>query len=202
MTVESAHDPDVELPADFADHLATVGNLDGIPETLVEYWSTFADHLGANDQTITPEDLYSDPPTRHEVHVDDRIRYSPCVLDALTAAMIEPQQPVTVRSVDPVTGTPVTFTVGDEHLSVTPSDAVVSFGIAATIPRLESTDVSIFEWMLDAERPSISRAFCRFINAFESPATYDRWAEANDGESISIQPAAAAELIRQFIDRP
>jgi hypothetical protein len=74
-----------------------------------DYWARFAEQLAASDETIEPEDLYTEDPTRHEVHVDGQIRYSPCILDALGAAVMEAQDPVTVRSVDPVTRTPAIF---------------------------------------------------------------------------------------------
>lgn len=200
MAPDSKTDARIDLPSEFADHLAAVGNLETAPETVGECWSKFADQLEASDQTIEPEGLYVEKPTRHEVRVDDRIKYSPCVLDALTAAVLEAQHPVTVRSVDPVTATPVTFTVRNETMSVAPEDAVVTFGIAPTIPELESSDESVFSWMLRAGTPNVSTAFCQYINAFESRETYDRWQAATDGKTVPMQPAAAEALIRQYVD--
>lgn len=201
MAPDSTTPDRIELPSDFADHLAAVGNLDSAPETLAEYWAQFADRLEATDHTIEPGDLYTAEPTRHEVHVNDRIQYSPCVLDALTAAVLEAQHPVSVRSVDPVTGTPVRFTVEAESIRVTPESAVVTFGIASAIPALEESDESIFSWMLRAETPSLTAAFCLYINAFESEATYEQWATETDGKTIPVQPAAAEALIRQYVER-
>lgn len=200
MASDSRTDHRIDLPADFAEHLARVGNLETAPETLTEYWAQFADQLEESGQTIEPSDLYTDEPTRHEVRVDGRIQFSPCVLDAMTAAVLEPQNSVTVRSVDPVTGAPVTFTVGDETSSVTPGTAVVTFGIAATIQELESNNEPIFDWMLQAESASVTTAFCQYINAFESSDTYDRWAAETDGKTVPVQPAAAEALIRQHLD--
>lgn len=200
MAPDSRTDHRIDLPPDFAEHLTEVGNLESVPETMAQYWVQFADQLEESGHTIEPSDLYTDEPTRHEVRVDDRIQYSPCVLDAMTAAVLEPQTPVTVRSVDPVTGTPVTFTVGDKTMDVSPGTAVVTFGIAATIPDLESSDESIFEWMLRAESTSVTTAFCQYINAFESSDTYDRWAAETDGKTVPVQPAAAEALIRQYLD--
>lgn len=200
MAAETPNDDRIALPADFADHLAAVGNLDTTPETMADYWSQFADQLAASDHTIAPGDLYTDEPTRHEVHVDDRIEYSPCVLDALTAAVLEAQGSVKVRSVDPVTRTPIRFTVDEDSLAVTPDSAVVTFGIAPSIPALEGSDDSIFGWMLGAETADVRTAFCQYINAFESEETYEQWAETSDGETIPLQPAYAVALIRRYVD--
>lgn len=189
----------IDLPPDFAAHLAAVSNLETSPETMAEYWSMFAEQLAASDKTIEPEDLYTENPTRHEVHVNDHIHYSPCVLDALGAAVMEAQNPVTVRSVDPVTRTPVTFTVEDETVTVTPEDAVITFGIASTLPELESTDESVFDWIFQEGTPGVTDAFCQYINAFESTDTYQQWAAETDGKTVLIQPESVGTLIRRYV---
>ncbi|MFC4452028.1 MULTISPECIES: organomercurial lyase [Halorussus] len=199
MGTEPQTDDRIDLPPDFADHLAAVGNFETPPETMDDYWARFAEQLAASDQTIEPEDLYTENPTRHEVRVNDHIRYSPCILDALGAAVMEDQDPVTVRSVDPVTGTPVTFTVDDGTVDVTPEEAVITFGIAATIPELEDSDETIFSWMLQAETPSLTNTFCQYINAFESADTYEQWAAETDGETVPFQPAAVGTLVRRYV---
>jgi hypothetical protein len=161
MGTESRTDDRIDLPADFADHLAAVSNLESPPDTMGDYWELFAEELATSDQTIEPEDLYTEDPTRHEVPVNGQIRYSPCVLDALGAAVMEDQDPVTLRSVDPVTKRPVTFTVDDGTVDITPEEAVIAFGIAGTIPELEDSDETIFSWMMQAETPSLTNAFCQ-----------------------------------------
>jgi hypothetical protein len=200
MRTDSKTDDRIDLPTAFAEHLGAVSNLEKTPETLAEYWSTFADQAEASDHKIEAEDLHTENPTRHEVHVNDRIRYSPCVLDALVAAVMEAQNPVTVRSVDPVTSTPVTFTVGNDTVEVTPEDAVITFGIASTIPELESSDTSIFNWIIQADTESVSDAFCQFINAFESSETYEQWVTETEGKTVPIRPKSAGVLIRQHLD--
>lgn len=200
MGTEPQTDDRIDLPPDFADHLAAVSNLETSPETMGDYWARFAEQLAASDQTIEPADLYTEDPTRHEVRVNGQVRYSPCVLDALGAAVMETQDPVTVRSVDPVTRTPITFTVDDGAVDVTPEDAVITFGIAATIPELEDSDETIFSWMLRAETPTLTKTFCQYINAFESVDTYEQWAAGTDGKTLPFQPAAVETLTRRYVD--
>ena len=200
MGTEPDSDDSIVLPPDFADHLAAVSNLSTPPETIGDYWAKFAEQLAASDQTIEPEDLYTENPTRHEVRVDGQIRHSPCILDALGAAVMEDQNPVTVRSVDPVTKTPITFTVDDETVDVTPDEAVITFGIASTVPELEDTDEIIFSWMLQTETPSLTNAFCQYINAFESADSYEQWAADTDGKTVPFQPAAVGTLTRRYVD--
>lgn len=193
-------DDSIVLPPDFADHLAAVSNLNTPPETMGDYWTKFAEQLAASDQTIEPEDLYTAEPTRHEVRVNGQIRYSPCILDALGAAVMEHQDPVTVRSVDPVTKTPIMFTVNNETVDVTPEEAVITFGIASTIPELEDSDEIIFSWMLETEMPTLTNVFCQYTNAFESTDTYEQWAAETDGETVPFQPAVVGTLTRRHVD--
>lgn len=150
IAIEPASDTGdgIDRPTDFADHLAAVSTLDHPPDTPAEYWSRFGARLATSEYTLTAEDLYTAEPTRHEVHVDDRVRYSPCVLDTLSAGTMESEAPVTVRSVDPVTNAPVRVTVRDDSIDVTPEDAVITFGVASSIPELESSDETSFGWML------------------------------------------------------
>lgn len=200
MGTESDADDSIVLPPDFAEHLAAVSNLETTPDTMGEYWAKFAEQLAVSDQTIDPEYLYTEEPTRHEAHVNGKIRYSPCVLDALGAAVMEDQDSVTVRSVDPVTKTPITFTVTNETVDVTPEEAVITFGIASTIPELEDSDETIFSWMLQTETPTLTNVFCQYINAFESTETYEQWAAETDGETVPFQPAAVGTLTRRYVD--
>ena len=200
MVTDPDTDDRIDLPSDFADHLATVSNLETPPETMGDYWARFAEQLRASDQTIEPADLYTEDPTRHETHVNSQIQYSPCILDALGAAVMEEQNPVTVRSVDPVTRTAITFTVDDSTVDVTPTDAVITFGIAETIPELEDSDEPIFSWMLQAETPTLTDTFCQYINAFESAHTYEQWAAETDGKTVTFQPAFVGTLIRRYVD--
>lgn len=199
MGTEPTTEDRIDLPPDFADHLAAVSNLETPPETMAEYWSVFAEQLAASDKTIEPKDLYTENPTRHEVRVNDRIHYSPCVLDALGAAVMEAQNPVTVRSVDPVTRTPVTFTVEDETVAVTPEDSVITFGITSSLPELESSDESAFDWIFQEATPAVTDVLCQYINAFESTDTYQQWAAETDGKSVPIQPESVGTLIRRYV---
>ncbi len=198
MATESTPDDPIELPTAFADHLVTVGNLASAPRTVSELFAMFADELSASDGTIDAADMYTEQPTRHAVHLTDRVRYSPCVLDALTAAMLEPQDPLTVRSIDPITDRPVTFTVTGESVDVDPAGALIAFGIARTIPDL-GPDESVVAWILRDDAEGVEAAFCQHINAFESTETYEKWRAESDAETVPIRPAVIDSLIGQYV---
>lgn len=57
METESYTDDRIDLPPDFANHLAAASNPETSSETMSESWSRFAEQLAASDQTIEPADL-------------------------------------------------------------------------------------------------------------------------------------------------
>lgn len=172
-TDQSTTDDSVELPSDFVEHMATVTDLDASATTLEEWWEAAAEQYSAEDITVGLSDLYSETPTRHEVHVNGRVRYAHCALDALEAAVIEEQGPVPVRSIDPVTGTPVTFTVRDDSVEVSPEGALICFGSSIDPEAVEDVG-SLAAWSVQDDMSEVKESVCRYTNAFESEETYER----------------------------
>lgn len=180
----------IELPSDFAEHLAETFGWQDAPETLWEWWRREGEVMSGNDLTPAADDFYRETPTRHEVHVDGRVRYVPCALDALSAAAMEAGD-ATARSVDPATGAPVTVEF-DDAVDVTPGGAVISIGSAPApdLPDLDPYD-SMIECAVDLDDDVFVENFCAFGNAFESEESYARWEAEADGETF---PAGAEEV--------
>jgi len=190
-------DEGIQLPPDFAEHAATVSGLDAPPATLEEWWTKVLEQFSAGDHTVELADLYSEAPTRHEVHVNDRIRYSYCVLDALAAAVMEAQATVTVRSIDPVAGTPVIFTVGDASMEVSPEDALVCYGSSVNAADVEAVG-SLAAWSVQDDKSEVQAAVCQYTNAFESETTYEQWASETESVTAPIPPAKVVPLIQKL----
>ena len=186
-----------ELPADFAEHAATLTDMDTPPTTLEEWWTTTADQYSANDLTVGFEDLYSKVPTRHEVQVNGRIRYANCAMDALMAALMEEQATVTVRSIDPVAATPVTITVTDDAVEVSLEGALICFGMDLDPADVEAVG-SLAEWSLQDDKDEIRNAVCQYTNAFESEETYEQWASATNCVSAPLPPANVVPLLQKL----
>lgn len=201
--------------------IETVGRLFDIeagPEQLTE---AFLDQ----GVTIEASDYFLDEDTRHEVHLEDAVEHVPCVADALQVAVLVDQEPVTVRSIDPVTETPVTFEVGADSLDVDPATHVVSIGVneelvealpegtdvisfTATVlgnrdlePALESR-AAICEGPMDADLAEVRALGCAYINAFESQATYQEWARDVDGVTVAVKAGAIMPGTRAFVASP
>lgn len=192
-------DASIELPDAFADHVATTSGLESPPETLEEWWMAVLDQFAANDLCVDRTDLYSETPTRHEVRVAGRIRYAYCVLDALAAAVMEDQPIVEVRSIDPVTGTPVTFTVRDDGVDVSPESAWICYGSRVDAEAVEAAG-SFAAWAVQDDKREVRDAVCTYTNAFESEETYEQWAAETDSVTAPLPPAGTVRLIQSFTD--
>lgn len=85
-------------------------------------------------------------------------------------------------------------------MDVTPEDAVITFGIASVIPELEASDESIFSWIFQEDTPSVTDAFCRYINAFESSDTYAQWDAETNAKTVPARPGSVGRLIQRYVD--
>ncbi|QIO25275.1 organomercurial lyase [Haloarcula sp. JP-L23] len=188
----------IELPTDFAEHVATVSRLDEPPSTLEEWWTELLDQFSELDRGVTLADLYSESPNRHEVHVNDRVRYTYCAMDALAAAVMEAQSVVRVRSVDPVSGTPVWFTVSDGSVAVSPEGALVCYGSTIDVQDVEAAG-SLAEWAVQDDKDEIQAAVCQYTNAFESEVTYEQWASETGSATAPLPPANLVPLLQKFL---
>lgn len=190
-------DEGIELPTDFAEHAATVSGLDAPPATLEEWWTAVFEQFSESGQTVELTDLYSEEPTRHEVHVNDRVQYSYCVVDALGAAVMEEQATVTVRSIDPVTGTPVTFTISDSSMEASPEGALVCYGSSVDAADVEAVG-SFAAWSMQEDHSAVEAAVCQFTNAFESEATYEQWASKSESVTAPFPPVKVVGLMQKL----
>ena len=196
-TDQSTTDEPIELPSDFADHMAAVSGLDAPPATLEEWWTAGAEQYSAEGITVGLADLYSDTPTRHEVHVNDRVQYTHCALDALEAAIIVDQSPVTVRSIDPVTGTPVTITVSDDSVEVSSEGALICFGSTIDPEDLEAAG-SLAAWSVQDDKSEVKASVCQYTNAFESETTYEEWASQTESVTAPMPPKKVVPYLRDL----
>lgn len=188
----------IDLPAEFAEHVAIVTGLQAPPATWEEWWTAVTEQFAESDRVLELGDLYSEAPTRHEVHVNDGIEYAHCVADALMAAVMEGDSPVTVRSRDPVTATTVRIEIDDGGVAVSPEDAVICFGSQIDPGDIEAAG-SLADWSLQDDKSEVVMAVCRHTNAFESEASYEQWVSETESVSAPIPPERFVALARQML---
>ncbi|QIO25273.1 organomercurial lyase [Haloarcula sp. JP-L23] len=138
------------------------------------------------------ETLCTTETSRHEAIIDGEPLYFHCVLDALVVPFLrEADDPVTIRSESPASGTVVEIQAGQDSLTVEPPDAVMSFGVAADVeaPAADDVDLSLgYEW------------FCPYTNAFPTDAEYEEWAAKTDAVTMAIPMDVAHQLARDIPD--
>lgn len=185
------------MPTDFVEYAADLTGLDEPPTTLEEWWMAVLDQYEENDVAVGLSDLYSESPTRHEVRVGGRVRYTYCAMDALQAAVMEDQASVRVRSVDPVSATPVTFTVDDDGVDVSPEGALLCFGMSLTPEDVEVVG-SLAEWSVQDDKDAIQTGVCQYTNAFESEETYETWAAETESVHAPLPPENVVPLLKKL----
>lgn len=196
---------------DLAEHVVATSEPGTPRETLARLFgegqagpTPVADQFAEHDITLDVQDFFLTEETRHELQFADRVEYIPCVADALQAAVLVDHEPATVRSVDPVSDTPVTFEVGSEAIEVTPRDHVISIGAAETV--VDDRDLVAFTVSAlgsgedTAPGPGALRELgCQYINAFESVATYREWAADVDAVTVAVPAEPLMPAIHRFL---
>lgn len=165
---------DRELPPELADRFARVG-LAAAPTTFGEWIALAGSSLASADVSLGLDAMCTTDRDRHEATIEGETRYFHCVLDTLLLPFVV-DGPVTVRSESPSSGEVVEIRVSRDGVTVSPEDAVMSFGIAADVD--ERADHAV-----DSELAY--ETFCPYVNAFASRQEYEAWADAT-GDAVTV----------------
>lgn len=178
---------DAELPADVR---ATLGRFLGVTsvETLGE-WVTEVRHRTGG--AISVDDLCHAPePTDHYGVVDGEVHYFRCFYDAVILAALT-ETPVEIHTEGP-SGTVIEATaVGTTGLTVTPADAVFSFGVSEAVEPPSSGE---------ATNEDVYRAVCPYVRAFPNPGAYERWAVTAPAATVATPLRGATELAARLVE--
>ena len=184
--------PEREIPPTVADQLQTAFALPRPPATLGDWVTITSAVVEDVGLTVGMETLCTTKISPHEAIINGEPLYFHCVLDALVVPFLrEADDPVTIRSESPASGTVVDIQAGQDSLTVEPPDAVMSFGVAADVeaPDTDDVDQSLgYEW------------FCPYTNAFPSDAEYEEWASKTDAVTMAIPIDVAHQLASDISD--
>lgn len=159
------------LPADVANAFQEMTGRDAPPETLAGGITAVESMLEGDGFMISVDQMYQPAETRHRIRFEDRTEHVPCVLDALIAGLLVEASPVEVRSVPPNGEHPVHLSINGSHVSMDPSTAVFSWGIAASDIQNSDPEAAV------TDDGTVSLASCSYINAFPDEEAYQQWAE-------------------------
>lgn len=167
-------------------HVARAFGFEDTPETVEALWerivAAFADNL---DRRLTLADLCETDESPHRAIVDGETRQYQCVTDAFVLGAVV-DDPVTVRTESPVTGTELIVEFVENDVVSAPTDAVLSFGVerSVTAPAGRVTPEKMYGRL------------CPYSNAFASRSEYERW-NTNHPDVASVAHSLDAALERQ-----
>ena len=178
------------MHADLPDDLqAALGTVVGDPsvETLAEWVAEVRDRLGGS---LDVGDLcHADAETPHRGHVDGETYHFQCFYDAVALSGLVDER-VEVRTESPDGAVVEATAEGVETLSVTPEDAVFSFGVAddPVAPTNDVVDVT-----------DVYEAICPYVKAFPDGAAYREWADTVPAATVAAPLGGATELAAALV---
>lgn len=156
---------------------------------------TLGETIGALRQqvdggTIDVADLcHADEETPHQGQLAGETHHFICFYDAVVlSALVD--EPVDIRTESPDGAVLNGRAVGTAELSVTPEDAVFSFGVA---PDAGNSDGELTP-------ADLYGAVCPYVKPFPDPASYRKWAASIDVPTVAVPLSGATELAAALVD--
>jgi hypothetical protein len=178
---------DIELPPAVAEQLQTAFGLPESPTTLGE-WVTITSDVADEIGLTNMDALCADETSRHQATIESETQHFYCVLDALVVPLLlDIDEPISIRSESPVSGTVVELQAGRDTFTVEPTDAVMSFGAAADVdaPATDESDLSLAH-----------EGFCPYANAFPTETEYEEWATQTEAITTAFPIEVGYQLAR------
>lgn len=178
---------DEPLPADVQDGLGRLFGGDGV-ETMRDWADELTSFTGGS---LDVQDLcHTDERTAHYGVRDGETHYFACFYDAVVLSALT-DDPVDVHTESPG-GTTIEATAdGDGSVSVTPADAVVSFGVGDDVEPPEDRELT---------HADVYAAVCPYVRAFPDAASYEAWAADVDAATFGVPLADATQFTAALVE--
>jgi hypothetical protein len=151
-------------------------------ETLADVAAAMRDATGGGSFAV--DDLcHATAETPHRATMEGETYHFRCFYDGIALAHLA-DEAVEIRT-ESLTGEPITVQASPSDIDVSPSEAAMSFGIAAdaeTPPSGGSIQEAAYE------------AFCPYVKAFPSRETYERWADNADAVTVGMPLASGVSF--------
>ncbi len=175
--------PDIDLDDELATHVQRAFDMDETPETYRDLWAAIERTFGAVlDRDLSLADLCTTERSPHWAAVGDRRQHYQCVTDAyMVGAVIA--EPVTARTVCPVSGTELAVEFDGEGGVTAPAGAVLAFGVRRDV---EPPDGPVTP-------EAMYGRVCPYNKAFASRAAFEEWADEDAlvAEAVDLEAALA-----------
>lgn len=181
---------DSELPPDLQSPLRQfLGS--GSVETLGDWAAEVRRRTGGGSISIEELCLTSEQ-TDHWGTVDGDRYYFRCFYDAIILAALA-DCPVDIRTESPSGSVIEAHAVGADDLTVTPEDAVFSFGIENSVEPPTN------------DGPTLEQGYaliCPYVKAFPNTEAYRQWSRRVSASTVALPLSGATELAAELVREP
>lgn len=178
---------DAPLPSDVA---STMSRFLGEPvETLDDFVTATRD--ATDGGALAVDDLcHTEDETPHRAIAEDETYYFECFYDGIALAHLV-NESVEIRTESPAHERIEMRASPEGDIDVTPSDAVMSFGIALGVkPPADGRSVD----------EAAVAAMCPYVKAFPTRESYERWAETVDAAMVGMPLTAGVPVAAALIE--
>lgn len=176
------------VPTALGDQLQLALGLDERPETFGDWVDALAFIADRDDIDVDLSMLCTIDESPHKARFNGRTQHYQCFQDPIIVPFLaDDVDTVEIETESPVSGEPIELRVTETEIEATPSDVVMSFGVAEDI-EVPAEDVA---------SPILAYSrFCPYGNVFRSHEEYETWTAETDAITMPTTMDDALELAR------
>jgi hypothetical protein len=141
--------------------------------------------------SITVEDLcHADDETGHRGEIDGETYHFRCFYDAVALSGLA-ETPVDIRTESPDGTVIEAHAIGTTDLTVTPEEAVFSFGVDEAVEAPADREPSVED---------VYASVCPYVKAFPDRKAYERWEKTVPAATVAMPLAGATEIASRLVE--
>jgi len=179
---------DAELPDDVGALLGRV--LGGEPAETLNDWLTEVRRRTGGGSIAVADLCHADEETGHRGEMDGETYHFQCFYDAVALSGLA-ETPVDIRTESPDGAVIEARATGTSDLTVTPEEAVFSFGVDEAAAAPENREAVVED---------VYAAVCPYVKAFPNREAYERWAETVPAATVAMPLAGATEIASRLVE--
>ena len=177
-----------EIPTPLGDQLQLALGLDERPEMFGDWVDALAFIADRDDIDVDLNMLCTIDDSPHKATFDGRTQHYQCFQDPIIVPFLaDDVDTVEIETESPVSGEPIELRVTETEIEATPSDVVMSFGVAEDVGAPAA----------DVPSPILAYSrFCPYGNVFLSHEEYETWADEVEAITMATDVEDTLELAR------
>jgi hypothetical protein len=177
-----------EIPTPLGDQLQLALGLDERPEMFGDWVDALAFLADRDDIDVDLNMLCTIDDSPHKATFDGRTQHYQCFQDPIIVPFLaDDVDTVEIETESPVSGEPIELRVTETEIEATPSDVVMSFGVAEDVGAPAA----------DVPSPILAYSrFCPYGNVFLSHEEYETWADEVEAITMATDVEDTLELAR------